>query len=310
MSSRELIALGTSSQVPTRERSHNAYMLRWDGDGFLFDPGEGVQRQLTLAGISVASIHYICITHFHGDHCLGLAGIVQRLSLDRCDHPVHLFYPDSGQPFVDRLCSAAIYQPKVELKLHPIAPARGMIELARTETYVLQAYELDHSVPTVGFRVEELPGVRFIQQKLDEAGISGPQVGELKRSGQVQAAGRIVHLDEVTAPRPGGAFAFIMDTRPCPGAVALARDADLVVMEATYTSEHQDLASFYRHSTAADAARTASEAGARRLALAHFSQRYPDTARHLEDAQAVFAEVIALNDLQVVSIPRRTDEKA
>ena len=305
MSSRELIALGTSSQVPTRERSHNAYMLRWDGEGFLFDPGEGVQRQLTIAGISAASIHRICITHFHGDHCLGLAGLVQRLSLDRCEHPVNLYYPDDGQVYVDRLCGAAAYQLQVELKFHPIQPRDGMMELTRTEGYALKAHALDHSIPSIGYRVEELPGTRFVPERLAEAGVQGPMVGELKRNGWVESNGRIVRLEDVTIPRPGSAFAFVMDTRPCPGAVALARDADLLVMEATYTSEHRELAGFYGHSTAADAARTALSAGARRLALAHFSQRYTDAGQHLSDAVAIFPDVVALNDLDRFEIPRR-----
>jgi len=305
MSSRELIALGTSSQVPTRERSHNAYMLRWDGDGFLFDPGEGVQRQLTLAGIAASSIHSICITHFHGDHCLGLAGLVQRLSLDRCEHRVHLYYPESGQTCVDRLCGASVYQLQVELVLHPVGPSGGMLELSRSAKYSLMSHPLDHSIPTIGFRVEEPAGIRFLPEKLEQAGVHGPMVGELERNGRIQVGERTVRLEEVTVARPGSVFAFIMDTRPCPGALALAKDADLFVMEATYTSEHSELANFYFHSTAADAAYTASGAGAHRLALAHFSQRYADAGQHLADARAIFPEVDALNDLDRISIPRR-----
>jgi len=309
MSSRELIALGTSSQVPTRERSHNAYLLRWDGgEGFLFDPGEGAQRQFTLAGVSVNSIYHICITHFHGDHCLGLAGIVQRLSLDCCQHPVHVYYPESGQVYVDRLCSAAIYQPQVELVLHPIGPSGDMIQLGRAETYTLMCQALDHAVPTIGFRVEEPPGIRFVQEKLDQAGVRGPLVGELERNGSICIDGRVLYLEEVTVPRKGSAFAFIMDTRPCPGAVTLARDADLLVMEATYTSEHRDLAGSYYHSTAADAAKIASRAGVQRLALAHFSQRYPDAGQHLMDALEFFPDVVALNDLDRIDIPRRAQK--
>ena len=87
VSVRELVVLGTASQVPTRARSHNAYLLRWDGEGILFDPGEGAQRQLTLAGIAAADITRICVTHFHGDHALGLPGVVQRLSLEEVSEP-------------------------------------------------------------------------------------------------------------------------------------------------------------------------------------------------------------------------------
>ena len=304
MSSRELIALGTSSQVPTRERSHNAYLLRWDGEGFLFDPGEGVQRQLTLAGIAANSIHSICITHFHGDHCLGLAGLVQRLSLDRCKHPVHLYYPGSGQAYIDRLCSAAVYQMQVELVLHPVSPSDGMLELSRSTKYSLMSHPLDHSIPAIGFRVEEPAGIRFLPEKLEQAGVRGPMVGELERNGDIQVGERTVRLEDVTVARPGSVFAFIMDTRPCPGALALAKDADLLVMEATYTSEHREMANFYFHSTAGEAANTASRSGAKRLALVHFSQRYPDASQHLEDAKAIFPEVIALNDLDRVGIPK------
>jgi ribonuclease Z len=306
MSLRELIALGTSSQVPTRERSQNAYLLRWDGEGFLLDPGEGTQRQLTLAGVAACSIHYICITHFHGDHCLGLAGLAQRLSLDNCDHPVHVFYPESGQPYIDRLCMAASYQPKFELTLHPVGQAPGkMLELNRTEGYVLKAHSLDHRIPTIGFRLEEVEGMRFLPDKLEEAGVHGSMVGELQGKGWIRCAERIVRLQDVAVARPGSVFAFVMDTRPCLGAIALAKDADLLVMEATYTAEHGNLADLYFHSTAEDAARTARDAGAHLLALVHFSQRYANSDQHLSDAQRIFANVIALNDLDRIHIPRR-----
>jgi len=306
MSDREFIALGTSSQVPTRKRSHNSYLLRWDGENFLFDPGEGTQRQLILAGVAAGSIGHICITHFHGDHWLGLAGVAQRLSLEQCGHPVNLYYPESGQTYVDRLCDAAIYRREAEIIQHPISEeSDGMIELFRTKKYVLKAHPLNHSVPTVGFRVEELDFIRFIPERLKSAKVTGPMVGELQRKGHIRSEDRIVYLEDVSVPQPGNIFAFIMDTRPCPGAVALAKDADLLVMEATYTSDHQALANLYLHSTAADAADTAYKAGAHRLALTHFSQRYSNVAQHLQDAGRIFTNVNVLNDLDRIEIPRR-----
>jgi ribonuclease Z len=308
MSTREFIALGTSSQVPTKERNQNAYWLRWNGIGFLFDPGEGAQRQLTFAGVAASSIHVICITHFHGDHCLGLAGILQRLSLERCNHPVHIFFPESGKEYLDRLLKAAIYQPNAEWILHPVEPVtQELLELNRTEEYVLKAHSLDHVVPTIGFRIEEPERLRFLPEKLEIAGVQGSMVGELQRKGWIQSAGRVVHLEEVTAPRSGSVFACVMDTRPCPGAISLAKNAELIVMEATYTVEHREQANFYSHSTAADAAKTALAAGAHRLALTHFSQRYRDTHQHLLDAQEIFSDVIALKDLDRLDIPRRRE---
>ena len=125
---RELVVLGTASQAPTRYRNHNGYFLRWDDDGILFDPGEGTQRQMLLAGVRSSSVTWILITHFHGDHCLGLPGVVQRLSLDAVTQPVELCYPASGQVFVDRLLGAAIFDMRIELRLRPV-DGNGSIEI-------------------------------------------------------------------------------------------------------------------------------------------------------------------------------------
>jgi ribonuclease Z len=309
--SRELVALGTSSQVPTRDRSHNAYMLRWDGVGILLDPGEGAQRQLTLANISASSIHHICITHFHGDHCLGLAGILQRLGLDRCSHPVHIYFPESGQIYFERLCGAAILKSEMELVPHPIQQMPDTLQsLYSTEEYALKSFPLEHSAPAVGYRLEERAKRRFLPEKLGAMGIHGPMVGELERNGMIRHQGKVVRLEEVTVSRQGSAFAFVMDTRPCQGALELAKNADLLVMEATFVSEHQDLAGLYFHSTAEDAARIALKAGAHKLALGHFSQRYGDTQQHLAEAGKIFPNVVVLNDLDCIDIPRRTQESA
>ena len=98
MSGRERVVLGTASQVPTRHRNHNGYLLRWDGQGLLFDPGEGTQRQMLFAGVTASQVTRVLITHFYGDHCLGLPGVLQRMSLDRVAHPVRVYYPESGYP--------------------------------------------------------------------------------------------------------------------------------------------------------------------------------------------------------------------
>jgi ribonuclease Z len=125
MSQRIVTFLGTSSQVPTRTRNHNALFLQWDELGVLFDPGEGTQRQMLLAGLSATQITHICITHFHGDHCLGLAGIIQRLSLDGVDHPVEVIYPASGQVFFERLRHASAFWERATLLPRPVQLAAG-----------------------------------------------------------------------------------------------------------------------------------------------------------------------------------------
>lgn len=306
MSLRELLALGTASQVPTRHRNHNGYFLRWDDEGFLFDPGEGTQRQMAYGELAASSITRIFVTHFHGDHCLGLAGIVQRLSLDRVPHPVTVYYPASGEVFFQRLRHASIYHAAVDLRPRALDDARdALVCIDETETLRFWAHPLRHSVPTLGYRVEEKATRKMLPERLAAHGIAGPRIGELQRAGSLAAGDTVVTLDDVSVARPGSAFAFVMDTRACPGAVALARDADLLLMEATYTAEDQHLADAHDHASSADAARTALEAGAHRLAMAHFSQRYLSLEQHLAEARALFAETVALRDLDRVTIPRR-----
>lgn len=306
MSTRELIALGTASQVPTRRRNHNGYFLRWDDEGFLFDPGEGTQRQMVFGDLPASALHRIFVTHFHGDHCLGLAGILQRLSLDRCAHPVTVHYPASGQAYFERLQEASIYHHAATIVPAPVDVAPGALGLvAETHAYRVFAHALEHPVPTVGYRIEERPSRTFLPELLAAHGVAGPAVGVLAARGSLSVGDRVVRLDDVSVPRPGGVFAFVMDTRACDGAVALARDADLLVMEATFAAADQELAAAYGHSSSVDAARTALAAGARRLAITHFSQRYTSTDAHLAEARAVFPETVALRDLDRIAIPRR-----
>jgi ribonuclease Z len=304
MSARELVVLGTASQAPTRHRNHNGYLLRWDTDGLLFDPGEGTQRQLLLAGVASSAVNRICITHFHGDHCLGLPGVLQRLSLDRVAHPVDVWYPAGGQVFYDRLRHCALYNDTVDVRAHPVEDD-GAAD-AGPEPFALVAGHLDHRAETIGWRVVEPDGRRMLPDRLAAAGVSGPDIGRLQRQGGlVTADGREVRLEAVSEPRRGQVFAFVMDTRFCDAAVALADGADLVVCESTFLERDAELAAAYAHLTAAQAARVAEEAGARRLVLTHFSQRYPEDVVFAEEAGAVFPDVVVARDLDRVPVPPR-----
>jgi ribonuclease Z len=300
---RELIVLGTASQVPTRHRNHNGYLLRWDGEGLLFDPGEGTQRQMLLAGVSASSVTRLCLTHFHGDHCLGVPGIVQRLSVDGVGHPVRAYYPASGSEFFIRLRHACVFHERVDLREVPIACDGPIAEAAFG---VLEARQLDHSTDAIGYRLVEPDSQRFVPDLLAHYGIAGPAVGELQRAGSTRLHGRTVRLSDVSAPRRGQRFAFVMDTRLCDAVYALADGVDLLVIEATFLSEDAELATRYGHLTARQAAQVAAECGVRRLVLTHFSQRYPNTNRHRDEAAEVFGgDVVTAEDLARIRVPAR-----
>lgn len=301
MSVRELVVLGSASMVPTRYRNHNGYLLRWDGRSILFDPGEGTQRQFTFAGVSPASVTDICITHFHGDHSLGLAGMVQRLAREQVTRPVPVVYPASGDAYFQRLRTSSIFEDTTHLVPMPL-PDEG--REWEQDGLVFEAQSLDHRVPTLGYRVSQPAGVRFLPEKLAAAGVRGPDITRLHETGTVDVRGRRVRLEDVTVPKPGASFAFIMDTRHCAAAVVLARGAAMAVVESTFLECHADLADRYGHLTAAGAARIAREAEVDVLVLTHFSQRYDDDRQFLEEALPIHPNTVLAQDLARVPVPR------
>ena len=302
MSLRELVVLGTASQAPTRRRNHNGYLLRWDDEGLLFDPGEGTQRQLLHAGVPVSAVTRLCLTHFHGDHCLGVPGVLQRRSLDDVPQALHAYYPAAGRRFFAHLRHASAYAERSQVVEHPVSADGVVLE---RPALTLSARRLDHRVPTYGWRLQERDGVRMLAERLAARGVRGPAVAQLQREGAVDVDGDLVRLEEVSEPRRGQVFAFVMDTRVCDAAVELARGADLLVCEATFLHRDADLAEQYAHLTARQAAELAREAGVRRLVLTHLSQRYPDPAEHLAEASAVFPDVVVAEDLDRIAVPPR-----
>ncbi|WBQ06666.1 ribonuclease Z [Kribbella sp. CA-293567] len=300
---RELVVLGTSSQVASRERNQNGYFLRWDTEGFLFDPGEGTQRQMLYAGVPATAITRLCVTHFHGDHCLGVPGVIQRLSLDDVQHPVHAHYPESGQEYFTRLRYAASFFERAELREEPIEED-GLLSVGSFGQ--LWARRLEHPVESFGYQLIEPDGRRMLPEELSRYGVSGPAVGQLQRAGSLVVDGRTVTVEQVSEPRPGQRFAFVMDTRLCEGVFRLADQADLLVIESTYLSTEAELARNFGHLTARQAARVAQECGVRKLVLTHFSQRYTDLTLFHDEAAAEFdGEIVVATDLARTPVPPR-----
>ncbi|SBT68708.1 RNAse Z [Micromonospora sediminicola] len=295
--------LGTASQAPTRQRNHNGYLLRWDDEVILFDPGEGSQRQMLHTGVTATDLTRICVTHFHGDHCLGLPGMIQRLSLDRVPHPVAVHFPAGGADYFARLRHASSFYETAELAVEPIDTDGQRITLG---IGTLEARRLRHPVETYGYRLVEPDGCRMLPERLAAYGIVGPAVGRLLRDGHLDLDGRRVSRDEVSVTRPGQRFAFVMDTGLCDGVYALAEHADLLVIESTFLESEAALAAEVGHLTAGQAARVAAESGVRTLVLTHFSQRYADPRRFHDEAREHFTgDLVIAEDLQTVQMPPR-----
>jgi len=302
MSNREFVALGTASQVPTRKRNHNGYFLRWDNEGFLFDPGEGTQRQMIYAGVAAKDITKIFITHFHGDHCLGLPGVLQRLSLDRVSHPIEVYFPASGLQYFNNLKDASIYYSTANIKPFLIEK-EGTIYSG--DNLTVSTMKLDHTVDSWGYRIEEKESVSIDKNKIKALNIPGPMIGELKSNGQLLLDNKTIYLEDVSSIKKGQSLSFIMDTRICDAAFKLADNSDILVAESTFLEEHQNEATSHGHMTTIDAANLANKTNAKLLVLTHFSQRYGEDADFVGEAGKIFKNVIAMKDGDKIDIRKQ-----
>jgi len=301
MSVRDLTILGCSSQQPTRTRNHGAYLLRWNDEGLLFDPGEGTQRQFIFANIPPPCVTRIFVSHFHGDHCLGLGSMLMRLNLDKVTHPIHCYYPASGKAYFDRLRYGTIYHETIQVIEHPVSE-EGIVH--NDEHFQIEAFYLHHGVDNLGWRIKEPDSRKFDSAKLQALGVKGPQVRQLEQEGKLLINGKTVLLDDVSWVRKGDLFGIAIDTIPCQGAIEVARGAKIFLCESTYLESHRELAEKHHHLTAKQAAEIAKKAGAQQLILTHFSARYQDLDEFAKEAKAIFPNTLIAEDLKTFPFPR------
>ncbi len=301
MSVRDLTILGCSSQQPTRFRNHGAYLFRWNEEGLLFDPGEGTQRQFIFANIAPPVVTRIFISHFHGDHCLGLGSILMRLNLDKVTHPIHCYYPASGKKYFDRLRYGTIYHETINVIEHPVSE-EGVVH--DDGKFCIEAAFLEHSVDNIGWRITEANTRKFDKKKLATIGIKGPMVRELIKNGKLVVEGNEILLDDVSWIRQGDSIAYVVDTRYCQKAIDIARDAKILLCEGTYCEEHHKLAYNHYHLTAKQAATIAKKANAKQLVLTHFSARYPTLKETEQEAKEVFPNTHIAEDFKTFPFPK------
>jgi len=301
MSVRDIIILGCSSQQPTRRRNHGAYLFRWNDEGLLFDPGEGTQRQFIFANIAPPVVSRIFVSHFHGDHCLGLGSMLMRLNLDKVTHQIHCYYPASGKKYFDRLRYGTIYHETISVVEHPVS-AEGLVH--DDGRFRIEATFLEHGVDNIGWRVTEPDSRKFDREKLHALGVFGPAVRELQQQGFLVIDGKKVSLDDVSVIRKGDSIAVVIDTRYCQNAIDIARNAKVLLCESTYLDEHRDLAYKHFHLTAKEAATIAKEAHVKKLILTHFSARYLSLHDFEVEARSIFPNTDVADDMLVFPFER------
>jgi ribonuclease Z len=297
--------LGTSASIPTIDRNVAGLAVQREGETILFDCGEGNQRQMMRYGVGFA-FREIFFTHYHADHLLGVTGLLRTMGLQDRAEPVVLYGPKGAQRVLGAAISLGIERNKFPIEIVELKPGD---RLAR-DAYDIVVFETEHRADTVGYALTEHTRLgRFNPERARALGIpEGPLWGQLHKGKTVTLEdGRTIGPgDLVGAPRPGRILVYTGDTRPHLSVIQASRGADLLIHEATFGGDESERARETGHSTAAEAARVALEAGARRLVLTHISSRYNrDTSELLAEARAVFPETTIARDGMSLDVPYR-----
>lgn len=306
----ELTFLGTGSAVPTKRRNHPAMLLKYKDENILIDCGEGTQRQFRKAGLNPGKISRILITHWHGDHVLGLPGLLQTMFFNGRNEKLEIYGPKGTKQKLKELMHVFLkgyleLKGSLDKRFEVIAHEVEEGIIFENEDFFVSTMRAYHSVPAVAYSFVVKEKNRLDKTKLSKLKISNsPLIGELSRGKIVQINGKKVDGKKLIYKENSRKVVIVMDTRYKEDIVKFARGADLLVSEATHSKEEQDIAREYGHMTSVDAATIAKKANVKGLALVHLSQRYEGIPKKIRDeASQIFDKgIIIPEDLDVIEL--------
>lgn len=296
-----LTFLGTAASVPARDRSLPSIVFNINGDLILMDVGEGTQRQMLYAGLSPQKVVKILITHMHGDHILGLPGLIRTMAMLGRNEPLEIFGPRGISAYVNLNIESALLGSDFELRVYEVSP--GVI--VENKDYTIEAVSVDHGVEAYGYvlRTSDKPGRLFLDRALSLGLKPGPELRMLKEGKSVYVGGKIIRPEDVLGePVRGSKVVYSGDTLPCDNIVKVSDGADILIHEATFVNEDVELARVAYHSTVGQAAEVASSANVGLLVLTHISNRYQDLRLLLNEARSVFYNVLIAHDFMTLRV--------
>lgn len=295
----QITIMGTSSMVPTKERNQIGVFVRAASEGILIDCGEGMQRQFKIAGVSITDITKILISHWHGDHTLGLPGLIQSMSASDYNRILEIYGPKETKKRIEKMFEVFVFDRRIELKVIEIAKE----VFFENGSLRLEAMKLEHGIETFGFNVVEKGKRKMKMEAVRKLKIPvGPLLGKLQNNETITLEGRKITPEQATYLEEDKKLSYITDSSPCGNCYKLAENSNLVICEATYSSKLMDKSEKYGHMTAKQAGMIASKANAKELILIHFSARYKNTLELEEDARDVFDNVRCAKDFMKILI--------
>ncbi|MEM0128491.1 MAG: ribonuclease Z [Thermoplasmatales archaeon] len=294
-----LYLLGTGGSWPTPQRNTLSIALRVDDEAILFDCGESTQTSLMKSSLSMMKINRIFITHYHGDHFLGLPGLIQTMSFYGRTEPLEIYGPVGSSTILGNLLSIGYYSLNFDIKINDLEGGNTL----DFGDYSIHTAKANHTIPALSYAFLEKDVPKFDERKIQDAGIPRTLLEKIRRQGRADFKGRTIEMKEISAGiRKGRKISYSGDTRRDPGLINLFRDSTILIHEATGDSSNKEKVVAYGHSTGADAAIQARESGSKKLILLHFSPRYNDIRPIVDEARAIFSNVLAGEELAEIEV--------
>lgn len=299
--SMEIVFLGTSSGIPTKERNVSSIVVRYQGDYIFIDVGEGAQRQAMIAGIGLRKNIKIFITHMHGDHVLGLIPMIQTMSMLRREDPLYIYGPKGIKEFLHKNMEILDIRPTFKINIEYL----GDNKIFEFKNYIVRSIKNIHSKYSYSILIEEKPRPgKFNPDLAIKDKIPVKFWKKLKNGEDIILNGKIIrHQKYVSPPYLGRKIVISGDTRPSNKLIKYSKNADILIHEATFASDKKERSIETRHSTATEAAQIAKKANVKILIITHFSARYEDIDILVHEAKKIFPATFAAEDFMRIDVP-------
>ena len=292
---RDITFLGTSCGIPTKERNTYSVLLKFNKENILIDCGEGTQIQLRKIDFSPSKVTRILISHLHGDHILGLPGLIQtRLTSDN-KKEIYIYGPKNTKKYLNNLLSMFLNKKELQkIKIYEVNKGK----IFENNDFTIMCEKLDHSIECLGYSIIEKDRRKINLNYTKKFGlINNPLLGDLQKGKKITFKGHKITPNKATFLKKGKKITFVMDTKLCKSAINLAKNSDLLISESTFTKELKDKAIKFKHLTSEEAAYIAKKSKSKELILTHFSQRYKTTDDIYKQAKKIFSKVKCAKDL-------------
>jgi len=292
--------LGTGDAIPSANRNHSGFLVSYRDENLLFDCGEGIQRQFRKARLNPCKLTKILISHWHGDHILGIPGILQTLALSGYNKFLEIYGPKGTKKFMKEIFNTFVFTGKIKFKIHEVEEGKFF----ENNDFYLESKKMQHGCPCNAYNFVIKGRVRIDKKKLEKLKISpGPHIKELKEGKDIFVCKKKYKSKDLVFVEDSKKLSIVMDTKNNVGIVGFVKDADLLIIESTYDKDSLDLAKEHWHMTCVEDADIAKKAKVKMLALTHISQRYSKNPKKLlDEAKKIFKNTILPKDLDVVEL--------